>query len=152
MVTQTVPTELAHTAGDDTYPLVASIPTASRKRRSRATITLLVLVLVLFGGAGALGTLYFRAQSRLDLTTHEVSTTKNTLTDVQGQLTQANADNRTLTTQKTNLNTQIGLMTPCARSAKALADILDTDLKTNVNPFLDNKIVGPMSEEIGYCR
>jgi septal ring factor EnvC (AmiA/AmiB activator) len=99
-----------------------------------------------------MGTLYFTARSHLDSTTQQLSTTRNTLATVQGQLNQTKSDNQSLTTQKNDLANQIASMTPCAKSAKALADLLDTDIKNNVNPFLDANIVNPISTEVTDCR
>ncbi len=128
-------------------------PAPARKAPGRGlVITLAVLALVFLAGSVALGTMYLTSQSHLAQTTEQRDTTKNTLTATQGQLHQANDDNQSLTTQKNSLNTQITAMQPCAKSAKALADLLADDLNKNANPFLDQAIVNPMSNEIRDCQ
>lgn len=135
------------------YPPTAGMPVVPPSPGSRrTTITLVVLILVFVAGTATMGTLYFLAQSHLNSTTQQLSATKSTLATVQGQLTQTKSDNQSLTTQKNALNNQIATMTPCANAAKALADLLDNDIKTNANPFLDANIVNPMSDEISACR
>lgn len=152
-LSQPIPAVIPQTGPLPVGPPTGAFPAPERKAPGRGlVITLIALVLVFLAGSVALGTMYFTAEGHLNTTNQQLSTTKNSLANTQGQLKQANSDNQSLTTQKNDLSTQVASMQPCAKSAKALADLLSNDLKNNANPFLDPGIVNPMSDEIRDCQ